>query len=271
MENYITRKPKLSDYGLDKQTVISLKSERDEYLKKRENGFSFEKHPLSCVLLACFPLFLFTMILNFLGHAIGGSFVEEINNPSVEFNVLAMIILCFGSFISIRVFKMPANQSYSTFVNSFPRKKEWDNYLRYKEDTRKYNNWLESKKIEFWNSLDGFSFEKEMQKLFAAQGYDSSLTNAGADGGVDIVLKKGGKTIAVQCKAHKTKISEGIARDLYGVLFAHNYDGGILATVNGASKKTIEFCNGLRDKPIKIIDVKDIIKMQENLQYRSRE
>ena len=63
--------------------------------------------------------------------------------------------------------------------------------------------------------------------------------------------------------SHKQKISESIARDLYGVLFAKGFDHGILATTNGASKNTIKFCNSLVEKPIKIIDVYDILKCNQ--------
>lgn len=266
MDEYITKRPRLKDYGLTKEYVDNLIKDKNAYVEKVQNSFDLTKHPFLNFIVNCI---FYLLALSFAAVIILGPIAIIERGFNIRYFIIGIVIV-FAYFIMIN-YVMPVNRTIDGIMRSYPRKDEWDVYQHYIDDTKKYNEWLRSKQMDFWKSLDGFTFEKEMQKLFAAQGYDSSLTNAGADGGVDIVLKKGGKTIAVQCKAHKTKISEGIARDLYGVLFAHNYDSGILATVNGASKKTIEFCNSLRDKPIKIIDVKDIIEMQESLQSRSRE
>ena len=264
MNQYVTKKPVLSDYGLTNERVSFLVNDRNNYIKNKNKNtrFSLEKYPILEFVVALLVFLSFGYLVS-----LGILFVVSILNGTVGELFHKEVFACIGLCVLVIIVTsfIPYKESDFEYLNKYPKKDEWNNYQRYLDDTKKYNDWLQSQKIDFWKSLDGFSFEKEMQKLFSAQGYDSRLTKSGADGGVDIVLKKDGKTIAVQCKAHKTKISEGIARDLYGVLFAHNYDSGILATVNGASKKTIEFCQGLRDKPISVLDVNDIIKIQEKL------
>lgn len=145
--------------------------------------------------------------------------------------------------------------------------KRYEKYMKMKQEINNYNKKMYEyreycKRIDeaFWYSLDGHTFEQEIAKLFKKDGYHASVSKVGADGGVDIVLTKNGKKYAVQCKAHSKKISEGVARDLYGVLHAKNYDGGYLVTLNGVSSKTYQFCKTRKDKPIIIWTIKTILK-----------
>lgn len=136
-------------------------------------------------------------------------------------------------------------------------KKNLDNYnIKLFE----YKDYKKKQYESFWYSLDGHTFEQEVAKIFRKDGYHAHVSKVGADGGVDIILTKNGKRYAVQCKAHNKKISEGVARDLYGVLHANNYDGGYLVTLNGVSAKTYKFCKTRRDKPIIIWTIRNILK-----------
>lgn len=146
----------------------------------------------------------------------------------------------------------------------FSYQKEMDAYNSYKQALKDYEWWQNHKKEEYWRSMDGYTFEKEVARIFSNRGYKTQLTKKGADGGIDIELNKNGQRIAVQCKAHKKKISEGVVRDLYGVLHSYNYDKGILVTLNGGSSNTVAFCKNENDKPIEIMDVNDIIRLQES-------
>ena len=92
-----------------------------------------------------------------------------------------------------------------------------------------------------------------MLEAYRRQGYDASATVSGADGGVDVVLKKDGKITLVQCKQWKTQ-SVGIksVRELAGVISAERADHGIFVcsgTYTGeaqsfAAKSGIELVDG---------------------------
>lgn len=131
---------------------------------------------------------------------------------------------------------------------------------KYSEDLEEYNYYCIRKEKDFWYRLDGHEFEKEIAKVFKKLGYTTKVSRIGADGGVDIVLTKDDKKYAVQCKAHSDKISESVARDLYGVLHAKNFDGGFLVTLNGVSSNTRRFCSSRKDKPIEIWTINEILK-----------
>ncbi len=53
--------------------------------------------------------------------------------------------------------------------------------------------------------LSWLEFEHFVLEAFRRQGYDAQLTNAGADGGVDVILQGEDGLKLVQCKQWKTK------------------------------------------------------------------
>ena len=79
--------------------------------------------------------------------------------------------------------------------------------------------------------LNWREFEILMLEWFAQQGYQVQDTQLGADGGVDIVLKKAGKTYFVQCKHWRAyKVGVGIVRELRGVMASEGAVGGFVVT-----------------------------------------
>lgn len=75
--------------------------------------------------------------------------------------------------------------------------------------------------------LDWREFERLVQEAFRRKGYISVETPSGADGGVDIGLRKDGKLYLVQCKHWKRKqVGVGPVRELWGVITARQAAGG---------------------------------------------
>lgn len=67
---------------------------------------------------------------------------------------------------------------------------------------------------------------------FKRRGYGVCETGGGgADGGVDLVLTKGGEKFLVQCKQWKAfKVGVSTVRELYGVMAAEGVAGGFVVT-----------------------------------------
>jgi restriction system protein len=85
------------------------------------------------------------------------------------------------------------------------------------------------------SALDGMSwreFEMLVGEAYALQGYHVTETGGGgADGGVDLVLTKGGEKFFVQCKQWKAyKVGVDVVRELYGVMAAKGATGGFVVT-----------------------------------------
>lgn len=67
-------------------------------------------------------------------------------------------------------------------------------------------------------------FEQLAGEAFRRQGYAVEETGlGGADGGIDLKLRKDGKTTLVQCKQWQNRqVGVTVVREMYGLLMHHN-------------------------------------------------
>jgi restriction system protein len=81
----------------------------------------------------------------------------------------------------------------------------------------------------------------------------------GADGGVDVYLKKDGETYFVQCKHWKTKkVGVSVVRELYGVIAAAGVKGGFVVTSGNFTAEAVAFSKG---KKLGLVDGTKLKKM----------
>jgi restriction system protein len=82
------------------------------------------------------------------------------------------------------------------------------------------------------NDMSWQQFEALVGEAFRRKGYSvSERGGGGADGGIDLALKKEGETFLVQCKQWKaTKVGVTTVRELYGVMAAEGATGGFVVT-----------------------------------------
>jgi restriction system protein len=82
------------------------------------------------------------------------------------------------------------------------------------------------------NAMSWQKFEALVGEAFRRNGYTVTETGGGgADGGIDLALKKEGETFLVQCKQRKaTKVGVTTVRELYGVMAAKGATGGFVVT-----------------------------------------
>jgi restriction system protein len=97
--------------------------------------------------------------------------------------------------------------------------------------------------------LEGMSwreFELLVGEGFRRKGFQvEELGGAGADGGVDLVLRKGGEKYLVQCKQWRAyKVTVQVVRELYGVMAASGAAGGFVVTSGRFTADAREFAEG---------------------------
>ena len=118
------------------------------------------------------------------------------------------------------------------------------------------------------DALDGISwqeFEILVGEAFRLQGYQVAETGgAGPDGGVDLVLRKGGEKFLVQCKQWKAFTVGGtIVRELYGVMAANGAAGGFVVTSGRFTDDAKAFGQG---RNVTLIDGPALLKMIQQAQ-----
>ncbi|SFN30473.1 restriction system protein [Variovorax sp. OV329] len=99
------------------------------------------------------------------------------------------------------------------------------------------------------SALDGMSwrqFELLVGEAFRLQGFRVlEAGGGGPDGGVDLVLIKGGEKFFVQCKQWKAyKVGVDVVRELYGVMAARGATGGFVVTSGTFSGDARDFARG---------------------------
>lgn len=111
---------------------------------------------------------------------------------------------------------------------------------------------------EYWMEIDPYEFEREIAKVFERCGYAAKVTKGSDDGGVDIVLSKGQRRGAVQCKRHGKKVGPAVIRELYGAMAHNKYSFGYVVCPSGFTDRAYEFS---KNKNIKLVGLKRIVDM----------
>ena len=105
-------------------------------------------------------------------------------------------------------------------------------------------------------ALDGMSwreFEVLVGEAFRLQGWQVVETGGGgADGGVDLVLRRDGETHLVQCKQWKAfKVGVQVVRELYGVMATRGAAGGFVVTSGRFTDEAVAFASG---RNVRLVD-----------------
>jgi hypothetical protein len=93
-----------------------------------------------------------------------------------------------------------------------------------------------------------------------------SYTSRGADGGVDLTLRKDGRISFVQCKQWKvSSVGAPIIREMFGLLTAEKADEAIIVTSGNFTRDAESFADG---KPIRLVDGPQLLTLVQSVQTR---
>jgi restriction system protein len=137
-------------------------------------------------------------------------------------------------------------------------------FLRQTFDARRRSQRLDSQRsIDDLRQLSPGAFEQTIADLFRRQGYRVEEVGGAGDGGVDLILRRGGDNpIAqlVQCKRYTSwKVDVAAMREFYGAMAAHpSRCEGSFVTCGQYTAGAREFANG---KSIRLIDGDELLSM----------
>jgi restriction system protein len=117
------------------------------------------------------------------------------------------------------------------------------------------------------NGMTWQEFEMLVGESFRRRGYAVTETGGGgADGGVDLVLRKDGEKFLVQCKQWKAfKVGVTTIRELYGVMAAGGAAGGFVVTSGVFTQEAKTFAEG---RNIDLIDGSELTAMIKKIQQQ---
>ena len=106
-----------------------------------------------------------------------------------------------------------------------------------------------------WHEFEELLGESYRQKGFAVK----EPGGGGADGGVDLEIKKDGKTFFVQCKHwREDKVGVKIIRELYGVVAARGAAGGIVISSGTFTQEARDFAQG---RQLELVDGNGLVRI----------
>ena len=119
--------------------------------------------------------------------------------------------------------------------------------------------------IETLRAMNWREFEILMRRVFESQGFRAARVGGdGADGGVDLILRKGHMVVLVQCKQWKTRqVAVGVVRELLGVIALESADAGIVVTCGAFTRDAHAFA---RLAHITLIDGMTVLRLAEGVQ-----
>lgn len=119
--------------------------------------------------------------------------------------------------------------------------------------------------LESLRSISWKEFEWMVAEAYRRMGYtvDHSL-GGGADGGIDVVLRKDAETVIVQCKQWKVfSVGAPVIREIFGLLAHHQASRAIVITSGKFTADAQAFAAG---KPIELVDGPALLRLVQDVQ-----
>src|SRR5205823_3371332 len=106
-------------------------------------------------------------------------------------------------------------------------------------------------------------------ETYRRQGYDvKEMLGSGADGGVDLLLRKDGHSVVVQCKRWRGKpVPVQVVRELYGVMIDQRASAAKIVATTSFTPDAVAFA---KDKPIELVDSNALLRLVRDVQTTSR-
>jgi restriction system protein len=118
-------------------------------------------------------------------------------------------------------------------------------------------------------ALSPNEFEAITAAAFEAKGWRVEIIGrqGQADGGLDLMLYKGGRRIVAQCKRYAAKVGAPTVRETMGVMMHHRAHGAYVVALSGFTRQAREWAKG---KPLRLIDGQQLLGAIHAKQSRGR-
>lgn len=181
----------------------------------------------------------------------------------------AFVYLSFKYWIPSIAFQNPFYKGIAMALPSFAPVAGW--LVLFVAALSAFNAWRKGRLLERQNGIGTLrtiswqEFEELVGEAYRRKGYAVTETGGGgADGGVDLVLRKGGVKLLVQCKHWKMdKVGVKVVRELYGVVAAEDASGGVVISSGTFTQEARDFAKG---KTLDLLDGSELLNLITKVQ-----
>ena len=137
-----------------------------------------------------------------------------------------------------------------------------------------WNAFFDGRQLDRQQSLESIrnltwkQFEELVAEAYRRRGFAVRVTPDGADGGVDLIVSREGRTYLVQCKHWKTaKVGVTVVREMLGLVTAHRATGAVILTTGAFTQEAEAFSVG---QPVELLDGSQVFAFVREAQAARR-
>ncbi|MGV8075322.1 MAG: restriction endonuclease [Syntrophobacteraceae bacterium] len=200
-----------------------------------------------------------------------GSILDDLVLLPWWINVILAVVVYFSFkyWIPTIAFQNPFYKDFAVALHSFAPVAA--GVLLFVAAISAFNAWRKGQLLERQKGIGTLraiswqEFEELVGEAYRRKGYAVTETGGGgADGGVDLFLRKGGERLLVQCKHWRMdKVGVKVVRELYGVVAAEGATGGVVISSGTFTQEARDFARG---KPVELLDGSELIKLIAEVQ-----
>lgn len=132
-----------------------------------------------------------------------------------------------------------------------------------------FRRWSRTKLFKTRNDLQSIrdlswqDFERYVGEAYRRKGYTVEETGPGADGGIDLIARKNGETVLVQCKHWRARrVGVRVARELFGLVKAQGAANGVLVTSGTFTPEALEFA---KQTHLDLVDGEGLVRLTQGI------
>lgn len=109
-------------------------------------------------------------------------------------------------------------------------------------------------------SLSPSEFEAFTAAAFERRGWRVEIVGreGRADGGLDLLIRKRGRRVVVQCKRYAARVGAPVIRETVGVMMHHRAHGAFVVGLSGFTRAAQDWAKG---KPVRLIDGNQLLRV----------
>jgi len=292
------QKPTLEQYNLTTNELNEYEKQKQRYKEKKDSSEfeckEYNKKVKIGVVIAVVIIYtvIFMLCFSFANNDFGAGLIITLLVLAVPMVISIICGLFFDKDFEnswftyiLSVLFLPCLGLGFVLYNCFARVEEVDKYnyidkvienkvVQYDEKLAEYEEYKKQVSLRYWQNMTGYQFENAVANLYRKMGCEAEVTPGSGDGGVDIILKKDGLKIAVQCKHHMSLVGPNDFRALVGVVAVKGYDSGIFVSLSGFTKGVLQEQKNSKIR-VELLDVHDLIKLSketfDNVQYEEKD
>lgn len=117
-----------------------------------------------------------------------------------------------------------------------------------------------SKSVEDLNAMEPYEFEYFLADIWRRQGFGAKVTQAAADGGIDVLAEKDGERVAIQAKRYARGNPVGVKtiRETSNLTNRPDIDRAVVATSGTFTRSAYKEAN---DYDVKLYDGDELVKL----------